>query len=216
MCSGCRRFARSGSAAGRHEPALAGRFRAAADQLAAAVESHLWSDADGRYLRSRLLGRADGPGPAPRQFYRRLPYPNRSVRGAEPVDARLDSALLGLAWPFAAVDPASPRMRATADAVEQALGTPCGGLRRHEGDSYAGGNPWLLCTLWLALYRRQLGDETGFSRALDYVVSRATPLRLLPEQVHPDGSPAWVVPLAWSHAMLVLAARPELAIVGTR
>jgi GH15 family glucan-1,4-alpha-glucosidase len=25
-----------------------------------------------------------------------------------------------------------------------------------------------------------------------------------------DGEPAWVVPLAWSHAMLLLAARPEL------
>jgi GH15 family glucan-1,4-alpha-glucosidase len=38
----------------------------------------------------------------------------------------------------------------------------------------------------------------------------ATALDLLPEQVTDDGRPAWVVPLAWSHAMLVLAARPEL------
>jgi GH15 family glucan-1,4-alpha-glucosidase len=35
----------------------------------------------------------------------------------------------------------------------------------------------------------------------------------LPEQVTRDGKPAWVVPLGWSHAMLMLAARPELALI---
>ena len=44
----------------------------------------------------------------------------------------------------------------------------------------------------------------------------ATPLGLLPEQVTDDGEPAWVVPLAWSHAMLLLAARPELDIVRSQ
>jgi glucoamylase len=200
------------AAAERHDPALMDRFRRAAAGIAAAIERHLWSDDHGRYLRSRLLGRADGGGlPLPRQF-ERLRYPNRIVRSADPVDARLDAALLGLAWPFAAVDPGSPRMRATADMVEHVLTAPCGGLHRFEGDSYAGGNPWPLCTLWLGLHRRQTGDEAGFRRALDYLVSRSTPLGLLPEQVHPDGSPAWVLPLAWSHALLVLAARPELAL----
>jgi GH15 family glucan-1,4-alpha-glucosidase len=33
---------------------------------------------------------------------------------------------------------------------------------------------------------------------------------LLAEQVTEDGAPAWVLPLAWSHAMFVFAARPEL------
>jgi GH15 family glucan-1,4-alpha-glucosidase len=36
----------------------------------------------------------------------------------------------------------------------------------------------------------------------------------LPEQVTDEGEPAWVVPLAWSHAMLLLAARPELDAVS--
>ena len=51
--------------------------------------------------------------------------------------------------------------------------------------------------------RRQRRDSSG-ARV------RATPRRpnlgLLPEQVTDDGEPAWVVPLAWSHAMLLLAA----------
>jgi glucoamylase len=129
-------------------------------------------------------------------------------------DPTVDVSLLGLAWPFRAVDPRGPRMRATADAVERLLARPGGGLVRYEGDTYAGGNPWVLGALWLGLYRRQVGDDAGHRRALAYAERVATPLGLLPEQVTDDGEPAWVVPLAWSHAMLVLAARPELAAVA--
>jgi GH15 family glucan-1,4-alpha-glucosidase len=128
-------------------------------------------------------------------------------------DPTVDVSLLGLAWPFGAVDPRGSRMRATADAVERMLGRPGGGVTRYEGDTYAGGNPWVLAALWLGLYRRQVGDADGHRRALAYAQSVATPLDLLPEQVTDDGEPAWVVPLAWSHAMLVLAVRPELEIV---
>lgn len=128
-------------------------------------------------------------------------------------DPTVDVSLLGLAWPFLAVDPHGPRMRATAAAVEGALGRSGGGIMRYEGDTYAGGNAWVLAALWLGLYRRQLGDDEGHARALEYAQRVATPLDLLPEQVTDDGKPAWVVPLAWSHAMLVLAARPELELV---
>ncbi len=128
-------------------------------------------------------------------------------------DPAVDVSLLGLAWPFRAVDPAGERMRATADAVANVLGRPGGGLPRYEGDRYAGGNSWILAALWLGLYRRQTGDRDGHRRALEYAQRVATPLGLLPEQVTDDGMPAWVVPLAWSHAMLVLAARPELEVV---
>jgi GH15 family glucan-1,4-alpha-glucosidase len=55
-----------------------------------------------------------------------------------------------------------------------------------------------------------------FERSLDYAVSAQTKLGLLPEQVTDNGDPAWVVPLAWSHAMLLLAARPELELVRSQ
>jgi glucoamylase len=128
-------------------------------------------------------------------------------------DPTVDVSLLGLAWPFAAVDPRGPRMRATAAAVVGALGRPGGGILRYERDTYAGGNPWVLAALWLGLYARQTGDVDGHARSLAYAQRVATPLELLPEQVTDDGAPAWVVPLAWSHAMFVLAARPELELV---
>ena len=117
------------------------------------------------------------------------------------------------AWPFRAVDPSSPRMRATIEAVERELRLEDGGVLRHEDDDYAGGNPWLISTLWLGLAERQAGDEAGLRASLDYALARQTSLGLLPEQVTRDGDPAWVVPLGWSHAMLMLAARPELALV---
>ena len=59
----------------------------------------------------------------------------------------------------------------------------------------------------------QAGDEPGHRASIDYALARQTSLGLLPEQVTRDGEPAWVVPLGWSHAMFILAARPELAIV---
>jgi GH15 family glucan-1,4-alpha-glucosidase len=104
-------------------------------------------------------------------------------------------------------------MRATAAAVERSLGRPGGGVLRYENDAYAGGNPWVLAALWLGLYRRQSGDSGGHARALAYAERVATPLGLLAEQVTDDGAPAWVLPLAWSHAMLVIAARPELEVI---
>jgi GH15 family glucan-1,4-alpha-glucosidase len=125
-------------------------------------------------------------------------------------DPTLDVSLLGLAWPFAAVDPGGERMRATVAALQKELGCPAGSLRRYAGDTYAGGNQWVLAALWLGLWSRQVGDAEGLNRALTYALGAQTDLGLLPEQVTDEGKPAWVVPLAWSHAMLLLAARPEL------
>jgi GH15 family glucan-1,4-alpha-glucosidase len=200
--------------AARHEPALAAGYAAAAERVRRGIEAHLWSARHGRYLRSRWVARSDGDGEAPPAIFgRTLRYPTRTVRSADREDARVDSSLLGLAWPFRAVAPESPRMQATVAAVVDALELADGGVLRHEGDDYAGGNPWPISTLWLGLVRRQAGDARGLRRALEYALARQTPLGLLPEQVTRDGRPAWVVPLGWSHAMLVLAALPELAIV---
>jgi glucoamylase len=129
-------------------------------------------------------------------------------------DPVLDVSLLGLAWPFAAVDPGGERMRATVAALAAELGGVAGGVARYAGDTYAGGNRWVLAALWLGLWFRQVGDTAGLERSLEYAVRAQTALGLLPEQVTDDGELAWVVPLAWSHAMLLLAARPELEAVS--
>ena len=207
-------LAAASAMASRHEPALAGRYHETAERVRAGIEEYLWSEEHGRYLRSRWVGRSDELGETPpKVFDRPLRYPTRAVRSVDREDARVDSSLLGLSWPFRAVAPDSPRMRATVEAVAGGLRLEDGGVLRHEDDDYAGGNPWLISTLWLGLAGRQAGNETSHREAVAYALDRQTSLSLLPEQVTRDGHPAWVVPLGWSHAMLILAARPELSLV---
>src|SRR2546429_7918276 len=98
-------------------------------------------------------------------------------------DPILDVSLLGLAWPFAAVDPGGERMRATVAALQAELGDVEHGVTRYAGDTYAGGNDWVLAALWLGLWCRQGGDTTRLGRSLEYAVRVQTSLRLLPEQV---------------------------------
>ncbi len=179
----------------RHEPAEAERFSLAGEEIRAAVERELWLEERGHYGRAFTTG-ANGD--------------------REAIDTGVDASLLGLAWPFAVAAPHSPRMRSTVAAIEEKLLRPHGGLARYEGDTYAGGNAWILTTLWLGLWYRQVGDEEGLARCVAFAQSHQTELGLLPEQVADDGRPAWVVPLTWSHAMLVLAVRPELTLIRER
>jgi glucoamylase len=47
-------------------------------------------------------------------------------------------------------------MEKTVLAIEQAFAYVVGGIGRYPGDSYYGGNPWILSALWLALYYGKL------------------------------------------------------------
>ena len=205
----------AGRAAARHgDDGRARAYRAAAARVATAIDETLWDAASGRHLRAVSVARAEDGTEAPGSaFDRPIPYPNRRVTAVVPRDDTLDCSLLGLVWPFRALDPESERVRATVDAVATGLSGPAGGLHRQAGDRYAGGHEWLLATLWLGLAHRTLGDEDALRRAVAHVAGRRTALDLLAEQVDGDGRPAWVLPLGWSHAMLLLAALPELRLV---
>ncbi|MDB4867432.1 MAG: glycoside hydrolase family 15 protein, partial [Cohnella sp.] len=70
------------------------------------------------------------------------------------------------------------------------------------------GNPWIICTLWLAKFQietaRVPADLEEPRRTLERVAGFALPGGNLPEQLHPmDGSPLSVAPLTWSHATYV-------------
>ena len=72
------------------------------------------------------------------------------------------------------------------------------------------GNPWFICTLWLAQERiARARTEDELREALPYVrwaTSRALPSGVLAEQVDPfRNAPLSVSPLTWSHATLVVA-----------
>lgn len=129
-------------------------------------------------------------------------------------DARIDAALLGLAYPFAVLEPSDKKMAATVRAVEEKLWNHnVGGIHRYEGDNYRGGNPWLITTLWLAIYHCIAGNHGRGEELYQWALAQANGHLLLPEQADKHhGGPAWVMPLNWSHAMFVLT---HLALKGS-
>jgi GH15 family glucan-1,4-alpha-glucosidase len=121
-------------------------------------------------------------------------------------DWLLDISLIGLAVPFGMYAADDPKMTNTVGKLTGALsGSPAGGLKRYENDGYIGGNPWVISTLWMALYCIELKDYNKAREYLEWTVTSRSKLGLLPEQADRDsGKPAWVLPLTWSHAMYVL------------
>ena len=113
----------AGRAAARHGDDVRARaYRAAASGVATAIDEALWDPGSGRHLRAVTVVRAQGGTAAPGSaFARPIPYPNRRVAAVVPRDDTLDCSLLGLVWPFHALDPASERVRATVDAVAAGL-----------------------------------------------------------------------------------------------
>jgi len=102
--------------------------------------------------------------------------------------------------------------------------TEVGGVARYENDSYqrvadaatpVPGNPWIICTLWLAEHAIARATSVAeLQSALDlvrWVRSKARPSLVLPEQIHPfHGGPLSVSPFTWSHAQVVSVVRGYL------
>ncbi|WP_235426990.1 glycoside hydrolase family 15 protein [Cohnella kolymensis] len=189
---------------------LAESWADAAQRIAEAIQSRCWNEAASSYYRGLKLTvsketyeAAIARGQSGFVQERGKGY-LRYVVDHDPV---IDVSLLGVSVPFGAVSVEDARMASTADRIEQLLTSPkVGGIKRYEDDSYIGGNPWILTTLWLGHYRTLQGRYDDARQLLDYAVRNVTPSGLLPEQVDREtGETAWVVPLTWSHAMFVLA-----------
>jgi glucoamylase len=98
-------------------------------------------------------------------------------------------------------------MRKTIAALETSFNYEVGGIGRYSGDVYYGGNPWILATLWLALYNEKLKDGKKMEKLLKWTINHATELGLLSEQVNKSqGTSISAIPLAWSHAFFILSA----------
>lgn len=181
-------------------------WKKAAAGLRKSIESNFWHPQWNRFVRS-IRVKLNGWGEEHTDAKVWLKTNDRSIcRDYSLLDGAVDISLLGLCVPFGIYHAEDPRMVSTAQIVEKQLGIhQAGGLMRYEYDGYIGGNPWVLATLWAALYHI---DKKSYKKALDYLnwaVNSATEQGLLPEQVDKNtGEPAWVVPLTWSHAMFIL------------
>lgn len=98
------------------------------------------------------------------------------------------------------------RIKKTAIALESAFTFKSGGLGRYPFDQYYGGNPWILTTLWLALYYEKAGELDKAEPLIRWALGHSTELGLLSEQVDKEsGAPVSAIPLAWSHAFFILS-----------
>jgi GH15 family glucan-1,4-alpha-glucosidase len=136
------------------------------------------------------------------------------VKGTE--DARVDASLISLVVPFGLVDAGDPVMRATIARIRSELSSASGGILRYLGDTYYGGNPWLLLTAWLGWHDRITGNAEGHAHAREWVMRNASAGGHLAEQIlsEPQSEPhvqEWIDrwgpvadPLLWSHAKFIL------------
>jgi GH15 family glucan-1,4-alpha-glucosidase len=173
----------------------AAQYTKAAAEVKAGMDTHLYRPELGRFAR---MITPDG-------------------NGSFTVDPTVDASLYGL-FAFGAYEARDPRVVATMKAVKDTLwvATDVGGLARYENDYYhrvskdLPGNPWFICTLWLAQYTiASAQTEAELREAIPimrWAASRALPSGVLAEQMDPyTDAPLSVSPLTWSHATVVLA-----------
>ncbi|WP_425436480.1 glycoside hydrolase family 15 protein [Paenibacillus herberti] len=168
--------------------------RTAAD-VKQGILTHLWDEDSGRFARGLV-----------------------QKDGGWVKDMTLESSLFAV-LEFGVLPADDYRVVHTMESIRDGLAvrTHVGGIARYTNDYYfqqsgeidkVPGNPWIICTLWVANYEidsaRTLADLEAPRRTLEWVVSQALESGLLPEQLNPyDGTPLSVAPLTWSHATFV-------------
>jgi GH15 family glucan-1,4-alpha-glucosidase len=168
----------------------------AAREVREAMLKHLYSEEKKRFLKTIL------------------PVGNGSFETNYTIDASIYAPFY-----FGVLPPDDEKVVHTMNAVKERLWvkTQVGGIARYEGDGYHAttedfenvpGNPWFICTLWLAQWyiagAKGPGDLQQAVPILEWVAERALPSGVLAEQVHPfTNQPLSVSPLTWSHAAFV-------------
>lgn len=194
------------------------RYNQAADEIRAAAAKYLYSEKLGRFVR-RLVPK-DEPTPPGDSHYVESVTLQCDIDGGDiyEVDEVLDAALFAI-FKFHLFDADDPRVISTMQAIEEKLWikTKVGGVARYENDYYhrisndiasVPGNPWFICTLWVAdYYISRAKTASELKRALpifEWTANHALESGVLAEQVNPyTNEPISVSPLTWSHATVV-------------
>ncbi len=216
----------------------ADRYGKAAERMRDAYCDLFWSEQLGRFHRrvvpldhdrtARLMAEIlEGREPEDELHPSFAAFGNGNGNGREKpdiayeFDGTIDASMFSL-FAFGMLNVHDKRVEQTMEAVEKRLWvkTPVGGIARFEGDDYhktsddlksVPGNPWFICTLWLAQwYIAKANSALELRNALpmlEWVAAHALPSGVLSEQVHPHtNAPLSVAPLTWSHATVVAVA----------
>lgn len=148
---------------------------------------------------------------------KRMTYNGRFIRRIDEEgnqDLTIDASLYSPAF-FGLISPEDPIMVKTINEIEAKLKVS-NGIIRYENDMYQRRkkqpNPWLITTLWLAEYYADIKNKNKALEYITWVLNRALPTGLLPEQVDPETfEPTSVTPLVWSHAEFIIAVNKLLS-----
>ncbi len=125
------------------------------------------------------------------------------VRNEE--DKRLDISILGIVTPFKMFSPKEKKVTNTIERMNLNLRTYTGGYLRFENDHYTVDKPWVIATLWMALYYLEIKEYNRAKECFDFVVKSSTKNGFLAEQVNNDKMQSeWVIGLGWSHSMFII------------
>ena len=120
-------------------------------------------------------------------------------------DRRLDISILGVTIPFRMFSPNEKKITNTIERINLNLRTYTSGYLRFENDHYTEDRPWVVATLWMALYYIETKDYKKAKECFDFVVATSTKHGFLAEQVdNHQMKSAWVIGLGWSHAMFII------------
>lgn len=163
----------------------------ASSQLKEAILTHLYDKKLGRFLKAI--------------------YPDGTR------DTTVDSSLAFL-FMFETFEARNETVENTMNSIIKSLwvNSEIGGLARYEKDRYRQvtesfpGNPWFICTLWLAKWHiARATSPLELAKGLEFLswaAKRAAQSGVLAEQLDPfTGTPVSVSPLIWSHAEFVTA-----------
>ena len=178
------------------DASAASRWTQAADETTLALLTHFWDDDAQCFAR---MVTTDAAGNLTR-------------------DMTCDASAYAL-FAFGVLPAEHPKVAATLACMGRKLWVKAGGggLARYERDYYfrvsedfeqVPGNPWIICTLWLADWyiaaAKKPADLRGAADLLEWAARCAFPTGVLPEQVHPFTlEPLSVAPLTWSHAQFI-------------
>lgn len=125
------------------------------------------------------------------------------VRNTE--DKKMDVSMIGAVVPFNLFSAKEKKVTNTVERINLTLRTYTGAYKRFEQDQYRQGNPWVITTLWMALYYIENKQIKEAKECLDIVVKTSTEHGFLAEQIDNENMQStWVIGLGWSHAMFIL------------
>jgi oligosaccharide amylase len=170
------------------------RYLRAAKEIQKAIEKNLYDKKEGRFLK-RIHMKEE-----------------RVMKKYYDIDSSCGSGLVR----FGIFDIENEKVKNTMKEIEEKLiCTPLGGVARYEGDNFqkvecdSPGNPWIICTMWLAQYyikkAKKVEDLKKVEDMLKWVVKHSSPTGMLSEQINPiTGERISATPLMWSHAEFIL------------